>query len=467
MVFSSTIFLFLFLPITLIGYYNPIWKGRKFRNVFLLLASLAFYAWGEPLFIFVMILSIMINYFLGLCIDKYNDSKIIQKRYLITAICYNVALLFVFKYLSFTVKNINVVFQSQISIVNIAMPIGISFFTFQMMSYIFDLYYGKGKAQKNFINLALYISMFPQLIAGPIVRYETIAREINDRRENIEDFTNGMIRFIVGLSKKLLIANYVGFIADQIFSLNGYLSVASAWLGAITYTLQIYFDFSAYSDMAIGLGSMFGFHFLENFNYPYIAASITDFWKRWHISLSTWFRDYVYIPLGGSRISKLRSIVNLFLVWLLTGIWHGANWTFIVWGLFYFVLLLIERLFKFTKHRTWLSHIYTMFFVIIGWIIFRAESLTDAHKYMGSMFGIYTKDLIDNAFFIHFANIKWIIFFGILFSTPIVPYLKKKINNINKLAYQITSCVIVLILFSISILICIKSTYNPFIYFNF
>ncbi|MDR2020575.1 MAG: MBOAT family protein [Treponema sp.] len=345
MVFSSTLFLLLFLPLTLICYYNPFWKGRKFKNSILLIASLGFYAWGEPLFVFIMLLSIFINWITVIFMDG-QKTKAKKKKVLVIIVAFNILLLFIFKYLPFVARNIGFLFKHNISL-DITLPIGISFFTFQIMSYIFDVYYQKVRVQKNIINIALYVSMFPQLIAGPIVRYETIEQEINNRNETSDNFTRGMSRFIMGFGKKILIANYAGFVADEIFSLAGNLSVASAWLGAVSYTIQIFFDFSAYSDMAIGLGLMFGFHFLENFNYPYTAKSISDFWKRWHISLSTWFRDYVYIPLGGSRVSKGRYIFNLFAVWFLTGTWHGANWTFIVWGLYYFLLLVTEKFIRF------------------------------------------------------------------------------------------------------------------------
>jgi D-alanyl-lipoteichoic acid acyltransferase DltB (MBOAT superfamily) len=314
--------------------------------------------------------------------------------------------------------------------------------------------------------MALYISSFPQLIAGPIVRYATIADEIDNRVETPEDFTEGMARFVIGLGKKILIANYMGFIADKIFALNGNLSVASAWLGAIAYTLQIFFDFSAYSDMAIGLGRIFGFHFLENFNYPYIAKSIGDFWRRWHISLSTWFRDYVYIPLGGNRVSKVRLVWNLFVVWLLTGIWHGANWTFIAWGLFYFVLLTIERFTGFEKMLGLFAHVYTLFFVIIGWVLFRAESIRIAADYLSAMFGFGAAGLFDEIFCLYFSNCKWILLAGILLSTPVIPFIKKNFD-LNTNIYQVVSSIGLIIIFCLSILVCIKSTYNPFIYFNF
>ena len=467
MVFSSTIFLFLFLPIVLIGYFNPFWKSRKFRNVFLLLASVGFYAWGEPFFVLIMLFSIFVNWILGLLIDKNNNIKV-RKRYMIAAIVYNISLLFVFKYVSFVVKNIGLLLKDDALSLTIALPIGISFFTFQIMSYIFDVYYRKAKAQKNLSNTALYISLFPQLIAGPIVRYASVAEQIDRRRETSNDFTEGMARFVVGLGKKMLIANYAGFIADRIFALNGELSFASAWLGAIAYTLQIFFDFSGYSDMAIGLGRIFGFHFLENFNYPYIAKSIGDFWRRWHISLSSWFRDYVYIPLGGSRTTKGRLVFNLFVVWLLTGIWHGANWTFIVWGLYYFVLLIVERFVGFEKKIGVFSHVYAMLFVIVGWVIFRAESISLAGQYLSAMFGFGAAGWVDETFFMYFSNGKWILLAGILWSTPAATYCKRKLQlNTKSYLYQTATAIGLAALFWASLLVCIKSTYNPFIYFNF
>ncbi|GHU70689.1 alginate O-acetylation protein [Spirochaetia bacterium] len=474
MVFSSTLFLFLFLPVVLIGYYNPVWKGRKFKNCFLLLASLGFYAWGEPVFVFVMILSIVVNWLLGILIDAAGETKK-RKQWMAVAVVYDIALLFIYKYVSFVLKNIGLLFKDDSFSVSIALPIGISFFTFQIMSYIFDVYHKKAPVQKSLINTALYISLFPQLIAGPIVRYETVAREIDGRIETPEDFTEGVARFVIGLGKKMLIANYAGFIADRIFALNsisgGNLSAASAWLGAIAYTLQIFFDFSAYSDMAIGLGRMFGFHFLENFNYPYIAKSISEFWRRWHISLSTWFRDYVYIPLGGNRVSKKRLVGNLFVVWLLTGIWHGANWTFVAWGLFYFVLLAIERFTGFEKKlgvlaKGVLAHVYTLFFVIIGWVLFRAESMTLAGRYLSAMFGFGANGLADETFLLYWTNGKWILLAGIVLSTPIVPLCRERLN-LRPRVYQLVSSLGLIVIFSLSLLVCIKSTYNPFIYFNF
>ena len=466
MVFSSSIFLFLFLPLVLIGYYNPIFKGRAFRNVFLLLASLAFYAWGEPVFLFVMMFSILFNWFLGLKIDKSEKQKK-RKALMILAIVFNLGLLFVFKYLTFVCENINLFAKTDFFTVKIALPIGISFYTFQIITYIVDIYRRNVSAQKSLINTGLYISIFPPLIAGPIVRYESVADQINSRKENSADFTAGMSRFIVGLGKKVLIANYVGFVVDNIFSSGRILSTTTAWLGAICYTLQIYFDFSGYSDMAIGLGRMFGFRFLENFNYPYIAKSITDFWRRWHISLSSFFRDYLYIPLGGSRVSKKRLLLNLFIVWTLTGIWHGANWTFMAWGIFYFILLALEKFTRFNEKFGIFGHVYTMFFVIIGWILFRCDNFTQVGIYFAAMFRLSGSSFTDGVFTHYFNSCKLVLIAGILFAFPVIPFLKKKLQNFNAKLYDIASSSILFVLFVISIAVCIRSTYNPFIYFNF
>ena len=462
MVFSSTVFLFIFLPITLIIYYNPFIKNRKFKNYFLLFASLLFYGYGEPLFIFLMLFSILINYILGLKVAGKNNRKL----YLTIAYIFNLLILFIFKYLTFFIENINHLFKSNI-IINITLPIGISFFTFQILSYVIDVYRNPKLVQKNIGNVALYISLFPQLIAGPIVRYGTVADEINNRKENLNDFSSGVYRFIYGMGKKVLIANYVGLIADNIFYniTYGSISVVTAWIGAIAYTLQIYFDFSGYSDMAIGLGRMFGFHFAENFNYPYIAKSITDFWRRWHISLSTWFRDYVYIPLGGNRVSSKRHIFNLFIVWLFTGMWHGANWTFIIWGLYYFVLLLIEKKTNIIKKLGKLSYIYTIILVIISWIIFRSDNMNMAFNYLGYMFGIGTS-FIDKMAKDYINAIGLIIPIGIILATPIVKVVWNKIK-IDKTIKDIIELLVVFMILILSILSCVSSTYNPFIYFNF
>ena len=462
MVFSSTVFLFLFLPLTIVIYYNPIIKSRKFKNLFLLLASLLFYAYGEPVFVFLMIFSIIINYFLGLKISSTSNAKF----YLIVGYIYNFFILFIFKYLTFFLNNLNLVFNKNINM-NIVLPIGISFFTFQMLSYVIDVYRNPKIVQKNIFNVGLYVSLFPQLIAGPIVRYETIAKDINERKENIKDFSSGVYRFVFGLGKKVLIANYVGLIADNIFYNHslGNISVLTAWIGAISYTFQIYFDFSGYSDMAIGLGRMFGFKFAENFNYPYISKSITEFWRRWHISLSTWFRDYIYIPLGGSKVSNKRHILNLFIVWLFTGLWHGANWTFIVWGLYYFVFILLEKKTNFVKKIGKLSYLYTLLIVIIAWVIFRADNLGIAFNYIGKMFFV-NNYFFDNQAMEYVKACGLIIPIGIVLSTPIIKIIWQKIN-INENAKALIKALAVFVIFIFSVLACINSSYNPFIYFNF
>jgi D-alanyl-lipoteichoic acid acyltransferase DltB (MBOAT superfamily) len=465
MVFSSSVFLFLFLPLVLIGYFNPILRGRRFKNYFLLLTSLGFYAWGEPFFVAVMLISIVINWLLGMGIARH-ETRGRRKGLLVIAVVYDVSLLVVFKYVSFISRTLGLLLHDDRLVITIALPIGISFFTFQIMSYVFDVDYKRATAQKNCLDVALYIALFPQLIAGPIVRYQTVAEELTGRIETPEDFTYGLSRFIIGLGKKLLLANYVGFIADKVFALNGNLSAASAWLGVTAYTLQIFFDFSAYSDMAIGLGRIFGFHFLENFNYPYMATSITDFWHRWHISLSTWFRDYVYIPMGGNRVSRGRLLFNLLILWLLTGLWHGANWTFIAWGLYYFILIAVERFTRIKEKMGVFSRIYTLFFVIIGWVLFRSESITLAVRYLGAMFGVGSRGLVDETFWYYFSNGKWILLAGIVLSTPLVPFCKRRIDITTKV-YQGISALGLALLFCLSLVVCIKSSYNPFIYFNF
>ena len=449
----------------LLVYYNPIFTSRNFRNNFLLLASLIFYAWGEPIFVFLMVLSIIVGWFAGLKIERAK-TPLAKKRTLILAVSFHVFILFIFKYLTFISSQLGLLLNQDFSFIRIALPIGISFFTFQLLSYLFDVYYGKAAAQDNFLHLGLYIALFPQLIAGPIVRYETIEDQILNRKENLRGFSDGMICFIYGLGKKILIANYMAQIADNIFDSGAAeLSVATAWLGAVAYTLQIYFDFSGYSDMAIGLGKMFGFQFPENFNYPYIARSATEFWRRWHMSLGTWFRDYVYIPLGGNRVSKLRWMWNMFTVWALTGIWHGANWTFLAWGLLYFVLLIFEKVTGFADKIGRLAHVYTMAMVIIGFTIFRSENITFATHYVATMFGIATTHFFDEIFSYCLWNGRVILFIALFLSTPIFPLFMKKLESLrlrNILEPVLATCI-----FLLSLIGAISATYNPFIYFNF
>ena len=464
MVFSTTTFLFLFLPIVLIAYYNPFFKSLQFRNAVLIASSLFFYAWGEPVFVLLMLASIFVNWFSGLLVDRFRGT-LKAKATVGLAVALNLGMLFVFKYLTFTLENINALFKTNYDTLGIVLPIGISFFTFQAMSYVIDVYRGSGEVQKNPFNVALYISFFPQLIAGPIVRYQTIADQIKERHENFDDFTNGVYRFMTGFCKKVLIANNVAVVADEVFG-NAENSVTTAWIGAIAYTLQILFDFSGYSEMAIGLGKMFGFTFLENFDYPYVSKSVSEFWRRWHISLGTWFRDYVYFPLGGSRVKKPRLVFNLFVVWLLTGIWHGANWTFILWGLLYFVILTVEKLTKFPEKLKWFGHVYTMFFVILGWVLFRADSIGAAWTYVKTMFGAGSAGLFDDTALFYLSNYKFYFAAGIICCFPVIPFIKKKVDT-EKPAIRIISGLLLLFVFLVSLTFIVKDSYNPFIYFNF
>ena len=470
MLFASTVFIFAFLPTVLLLYYVVLKKFRTAQNILLLVASLLFYAWGEPKYVLIMILSIIVNYLFGLLVDKFRASKTKSRLVIALTVVFNLGVLYIFKYLMFTIENINSITGLHLSVPNIVLPIGISFFTFQAMSYVIDVYREKGEAQKNPLNVGLYISFFPQLIAGPIVRYETVAYQIKHREESFEKFSEGVCRFIIGLAKKVLLANTMAVVADYAFDMpNSELTVVMAWVGAIAYTFQIFFDFGGYSDMAIGLGKMFGFEFLENFNYPYISLSVSEFWRRWHMSLGTWFRDYVYFPLGGSRVkSKARLVFNLFVVWSLTGIWHGANWTFLCWGLMYFVLLTIEKLVgwekKYPDKMKILRRIYTLFFVVMGWVLFRADSIGDAGAYFTTMFG--GGNLIDDATIYYALN--YIVYFviAILVSTPIFKNISAKINGNNPVVVAV-STVGLFVLLVVSVSYIVKGAYNPFIYFNF
>ena len=409
MVFSSMTFIWIFLPILLFVYYI---SKEKYRNIILLIFSLIFYSWGEPKYIVLMLISILVNYIFGRILDKCNKKKN-KTIVLIFSIIFNLGLLVYFKYFNFIATNIdNIIGNNVIPNKNIVLPIGISFYTFQIMSYIIDLYRGDIKVQKNLLNLALYISFFPQLIAGPIVKYKDIDEQLQKRTVTIEKFSNGIKRFVYGLAKKVIFANTLAYIADTIFNSNiEFLNMPIAWLGAICYTLQIYFDFSGYSDMAIGLGKMFGFEFMENFNLPYISESITEFWRRWHISLSTWFKEYLYIPLGGNRKGKIRTYINLLIVFFATGIWHGASWNFVVWGLFNGFFLVIERIKLkelLDKNKLkFINHIYALLVIIFGWVLFRADTLKSALQYMKIMISP-SKQLVnfDTSLIINNRNIS-------------------------------------------------------------
>ena len=456
MVFSSILFIFFFLPCFLLLYFLV---PKKFKNTILLIFSLLFYAWGEPIYIILMLFSTLANYLLAILINKSH-----KKIYLVICVLINIILLGIFKYSGFIIENINNLLNINLNNPNLALPIGISFFTFQAMSYSIDVYRKEVPVQYNFFDLLTYICMFPQLIAGPIVRYETIAEELKERTVTKEGFTQGFVRFLEGLFKKVLIANSIGLLWNNISSMpHSEISILTSWLGIIAYTFQIYFDFSGYSDMAIGLGKMLGFNYLENFNYPYIANSITDFWRRWHISLSTWFRDYIYIPLGGNRCSKLKNIRNIFIVWLLTGFWHGASWNFIIWGLYYAIILTIEKyLLKdiLNKMPKILRHIYALFLIIIGWTIFAIEDTTNLQEYLKIMFGINSYQLIDSAFLFFIRNYGILFVFAIIFSIPI------KFNKTNKIIKNI-KLILYIILFILTISYIVSDTYNPFLYFRF
>ena len=470
MLFSGSEFLFFFLPGVIFSYYVLCGKNRCLQNMLLLIASLFFYAWGEPRFVFVMMLSILANWFFGLLVHRFKSRKAAGRTIITAATVFNLGVMFVFKYMLFALNTANSLFGISLSVPVIALPIGISFFTFQAFSYVLDVKRGVGEVQRNPIYVGLYVSFFPQLIAGPIVRYETIAYEIKHRKETLDDFTSGVTRFIVGFLKKVLLANTMAVIAKNAFDSQDTLSVGLAWLGVFAYAFQIYFDFSGYSDMAIGMGKMFGFHFLENFDYPYISKSISEFWRRWHISLGTWFRDYVYFPLGGSRVaSKARLVFNLFVVWLLTGIWHGANWTFILWGLMYFALITFEKLTGFEqklKKFGWLKYIYTMTFVLFGWVLFRAQNLTAAGEYFMAMFGLAGNPLIDDALRVNlYQNLVFLAACAV-FSLPTAKLLREKIDNRSKAA-EIIYVIVLMTLLLVAVSYLVKGSYNPFIYFNF
>lgn len=473
MLFSSNIFLFCFLPLVLVAYFVV---TPKLKNYVLLLASLFFYAWGEPKFVFVMIGSIIFNYTFGILVNKFRNTSA-AKICMGLCIAGNLGVMFIYKYLNFAISTINPIFNNSIPQTNIILPIGISFFTFQAMSYVIDVFRGDVKVQKNPFYVGLYVSFFPQLIAGPIVRYSTIEDQIINRKVTLDGFSSGVRRFLIGLSKKVLLANTLAVVADKAFATTNFstLSIGMAWLGALCYAFQIFFDFSGYSDMAIGLGAIFGFTFLENFNYPYISKSVSEFWRRWHISLGTWFRDYVYFPLGGSRVdSKFRLVFNLFVVWFLTGVWHGANWTFIVWGLIYFIFITLEKLVIFpekfkSKAAIWSYELLTLLLVLAGWVIFRSESLKYAVKYMASMAGLMSNKLIDIPFMFYLRE-NWIfLIFAVLCSTPIFVWIKNKFCNKGPMKYVVEygSIIWLMGLFLLVISYFVIGFHNPFIYFNF
>lgn len=466
MVFSSTIFLCVYLPLVLLGYYICPKKGR---NLFLLIVSLVFYAWGEPKYVFLMIFSILVNYIFGRLMDKHRENKKRLKLMLVLSVVIDIGLLSVFKYTDFIITNVNAIFGANFDLLNIALPIGISFYTFQAMSYTIDVYRDDVRVQKNLIDFGMYITMFPQLIAGPIVRYADVQDQLAERSVTTADFSEGVMRFVVGLGKKVLLANQMGAVWSDIYALGGDVSALMAWTGAIAYTFQIYFDFSGYSDMAIGLGRMFGFKFPENFRYPYQSVSITDFWRRWHITLSTWFKEYLYIPLGGNRRGLARQALNLLIVWSLTGFWHGAGWNFVMWGLYYFVILFIEKLFllkALDKLPKFFRHVYALLLIIIGWVIFASDDVSVLLPYLGSMFGANGAIGGMDVYTLLTKAVLLIICCVASTELPKKLFLSAAGAMNEKAAFTLKS-VLMIALLALSMILLIGDSYNPFLYFRF
>lgn len=465
MVFSSLIFLYVFLPAVLLLYYL---MPRRGRNAVLLFFSIIFYAWGEPVYVLGIIASVVINFLFGLALDKHKSKLLLAVNIII-----NLGFLGVFKYTGFIIGTIDKIFGADIITPEIALPIGISFYTFQALSYTIDVYRGKVAAGKNIIDFGAYITMFPQLIAGPIVRYKTIERELRTRRETLEDFRDGALRFATGLGKKVLIANSVAKIWDAVrLGTEGDLTTATAWLGMISFSLQIYFDFSGYSDMAIGLGKMFGFHFDENFDHPYISASVTEFWRRWHISLSTWFKEYVYIPLGGNRRGLAKQLRNIIIVWLLTGLWHGAAWSFVVWGLYYGIILIIEKVFLgklLKKIPRFIGHIYTVIVFVIGWGIFGLADMLPELKtsFVKSVVFMSDQGLFDGHTLYLLSGYAVLMIIAIVISTGVITKLVKKLAGKHELIYGIGSMVYMSVIMIASTACIVADSYNPFLYFRF
>ena len=465
MLFSSIPFLFYFLPLVIAIYFIVPWK---LKNAVLLLSSLFFYGWGEPRYVFLMIASILLFYVCGLLIEKAK-TKPWKRVWLIVSIVCSVTLLCVFKYADFFITNFNAVTGLNMTLLKLALPIGISFYTFQCLSYTIDVYRGDVEAQKNPISFGAYVALFPQLIAGPIVRYVDIAKELNHRTHSMEKFTEGLRRFILGLAKKILIANQLGELTN-IFRMSDEKSVVFYWIYAIAFALHIYFDFSGYSDMAIGLGKIFGFNFIENFNYPYVSKSIGEFWRRWHMSLGTWFRDYIYIPLGGNRVSKGRWLFNTLVVWMLTGFWHGAAWNFILWGLLYALFLLIEKWIPAIKKLpTALKHAYTLLIVVLGFVLFNATDIMQAGTDIAGMFGFMGVPFINTETLYYLGSFGFLFVLSIIGATPFVKNIATKLSTHKK--YGTVTTILEPIILLILLVVCsaylVDGSFNPFLYFRF
>ena len=468
MVFSSLIFIFIFLPLVLVSYYIA---PRRLRNTVILLASLLFYAWGEPTYIILIIISILINYLGALLIRVHIKNKDKSKFIFITLLLIDISILFFFKYYGFAIECLGSIIGLDLKVKSISLPLGISFYTFQQISYIADIYMQKVKPERNLIDFATYITMFPQLIAGPIVKYDDIHKQLANRKESINKFGEGVQRFIIGLGKKVILANNIGVIWTQVKEVNlNDLSIVLSWIGIIAFTLQIYFDFSGYSDMAIGLAKMFGFDFLENFDYPYISKSITEFWRRWHMSLGGWFREYIYIPLGGNKKGTLIQVRNLFIVWFTTGLWHGASTNFVVWGLYFGVILFIEKIYLkdlLKKIPSIFSHIYTLIIVMIGWVIFDMNTLTDSGHYIKIMFGFGNNIFIDNLAKYILTNNFIILLIGLICSTKLIKIYMNKIKSTFRENDVFLITAINLLILIISTAYLVGASYNPFLYFRF
>ena len=466
MVFSSIVFLYIFLPIMLLAYFIV---PKKFKNAVMILASLIFFAWGEIRYIFIMLLLAVMDFWCGKNIDKFYDDKKKKRIYLLIDVCVNLLILFFFKYADFIITNINNVTHLNISLLNIPLPIGVSFNTFQSLSYIIDVYRGTVKCEKSFYNYLTYTTLFPQIIAGPIVRYETVDEELETKNISLDNFSKGMRRFIIGLGKKVLIANNIGMLWNILETGNySELSMLLSWIGICAFALQIYFDFSGYSDMAIGLAWIFGMGFDENFNYPYISKSITEFWRRWHMTLGSWFRDYIYIPLGGNRNGLLKQIRNILIVWFLTGAWHGASWNFILWGVYFGVILILEKMFLLKvleKLPKIFRHIYSILLILVSWVIFAFEDLSKVFVYIKAMFA--NNLIYNNEALYYFKNYLFIIVIGILCSLPIWKILKEKIDKKGNRLLDILTAFGYLAIFLLSTASLVTDSFNPFLYFRF
>ncbi len=470
MVFSSLVFLFVFLPLTLLLYFSV---PRRLRNTILLIVSLIFYAWGEPIYIILMLFSTVTDFVHGLLVERYRNQPKKAKLVVLSSITINLGLLVFFKYSTFLLTNINLLFHTNFYIPQMSLPIGISFYTFQTMSYTIDVFRQEAKAKKNMIDLGAYVTMFPQLIAGPIVRYQTIANQLDHRVESEDLFAKGIWRFTIGLGKKVLLANNIGLLWNQIqLTEMSDLSILMAWLGLVAFGFQIYFDFSGYSDMAIGLGYLFGFELLENFNSPYISQSITEFWRRWHISLGSWFRDYVYIPLGGNRKGKKRMYLNLFIVWMLTGLWHGASWNFVLWGLYFGILIIIEKaflLFWLSRAPRWMRHVYTIILLLIGWGLFAFEDFHQLINYLTVLFGLRNATWVNQETLYYLSQNIILFVLLTIASTPMIRLIGQKLFNspygsVIKAFIVPMICLLILIA---STAYLVDSSYNPFLYFRF